>query len=41
MFINLAKKHCGDIDVDARWKDFLAYEAEVVKNYGKRETIHG
>lgn len=41
MFISLAKKHCGDIDVDARWKDFLAYEAEVVKNYGKKETIHG
>lgn len=41
MFLNLAKKHCGDIDVDARWKDFLAYEANVVKNYGKRETIHG
>jgi len=41
MFLNLAKKHCGDIDVDARWKDFLAYEANVVKNYGKSETIHG
>ena len=41
MFLRLAKKYAGDIDVDARWKDFLAYEAEVVKNYGKRETIHG
>jgi tRNA-(ms[2]io[6]A)-hydroxylase len=41
MFLNLAKKHCGDIDVDTRWKDFLAYEANVVKNYGKKETIHG
>lgn len=41
MFLRLAKKYGGDIDVDARWKEFLAYEAEVVKNYGKRETIHG
>jgi tRNA-(ms[2]io[6]A)-hydroxylase len=41
MFIGLAKKYAGEIDVDARWKAFLAYEAEVVKNYGKKETIHG
>jgi tRNA-(ms[2]io[6]A)-hydroxylase len=41
MFIRLAKKYAVDIDVDSRWTDFLAYEAEVVKNYGKRETIHG
>lgn len=41
LFLNLAKKHCGDIDVDTRWKDFLAYEASVVINYGKSETIHG
>ncbi len=41
MFLRLAKKYGGDIDVDARWKEFLAYEAEVVKNYGKKETIHG
>ncbi|MBW4888140.1 tRNA-(ms[2]io[6]A)-hydroxylase [Mucilaginibacter sp. HMF5004] len=41
MFLGLAKKHAGTIDVDARWKEFLAYEAEVVKNYGKKETIHG
>ncbi|EHQ27787.1 tRNA-(ms[2]io[6]A)-hydroxylase [Mucilaginibacter paludis] len=41
MFLRLAKKYAGDIDVDGRWKDFLAYEANVVKNYGKKETIHG
>nr|WP_218625331.1 tRNA-(ms[2]io[6]A)-hydroxylase [Mucilaginibacter sp. dw_454] len=41
MFINLAKKHAVTIDVDKRWKEFLAYEADVVKNYGKSETIHG
>jgi len=41
MFIRLAKKYCGDIDVDARWKQYLAYEAQVIQNYGKAETIHG
>jgi len=41
MFIKLAKKYAGRIDVDKRWAAFLAYEAEVVKNYGKAETIHG
>ncbi|MDB5032152.1 tRNA-(ms[2]io[6]A)-hydroxylase [Mucilaginibacter sp.] len=41
MFINLAKKHATTIDVDKRWKEFLTYEAQVVKNYGKTETIHG
>ncbi|TWJ03240.1 tRNA-(ms[2]io[6]A)-hydroxylase [Mucilaginibacter frigoritolerans] len=41
MFIRLAKKYCGDVDVDARWKQYLAYEAQVIQNYGKAETIHG
>jgi tRNA-(ms[2]io[6]A)-hydroxylase len=41
MFIRLAKKYAGDIDVDKRWKQYLAYEAQVVQNYGKKETIHG
>jgi tRNA-(ms[2]io[6]A)-hydroxylase len=41
MFIGLAKKYAVHIDVDTRWKEFLVYEAKVVKNYGKTETIHG
>jgi tRNA-(ms[2]io[6]A)-hydroxylase len=41
MFIGLAKKYAVNIDVDARWKEFLAYEAKVIQNYGKHETIHG
>jgi tRNA-(ms[2]io[6]A)-hydroxylase len=41
MFINLAKKHAVTIDVNKRWKEFLTFEAQVVKNYGKSETIHG
>ena len=41
MFIRLAKKYAHSVDVDRRWKDFLAYEAQVIQNYGKKETIHG
>lgn len=41
MFIRLAKKYAGNIDVDKRWKQYLDYEARVVQNYGKSETIHG
>lgn len=41
MFIRLAKKYAVEVDVDRRWAEFLAYEAQVIQNYGKAETIHG
>jgi tRNA-(ms[2]io[6]A)-hydroxylase len=41
MFIKLAKKYAETIDVDKRWGELLDFEAEVIKNYGKAETIHG
>lgn len=41
MFIRLAKKYAVTIDVEARWREFLDYEAHVIQNYGKGETIHG
>lgn len=40
-FIALARKYNAGIDVDARWQEFLDYEATVIAKYGKRETIHG
>lgn len=40
-FIGFARKYGNGIDVDKRWKEFLAYEAKVIKNYGKKETMHG
>ncbi|MBL7938097.1 MAG: tRNA 2-methylthio-N6-isopentenyl adenosine(37) hydroxylase MiaE, partial [Flavobacteriales bacterium] len=40
-FIGFARRYGGRVDVDARWKDFLAYEAEVVGRYSKAPTIHG
>jgi tRNA-(ms[2]io[6]A)-hydroxylase len=41
MFISLARKYAGNIDVEKRWTEFLEYEAKVIQNYGKSETIHG
>jgi tRNA-(ms[2]io[6]A)-hydroxylase len=41
MFLRLARKHAVAVDVDARWTEFLAFEAQVIQNYGKGETIHG
>ena len=41
MFIRLARKYGEGINVDARWQEFLDYEATVIRNYGKSETIHG
>lgn len=41
VFITFARQYASGIDVDKRWKEFLAYEAEVISRYGKEEKIHG
>jgi tRNA-(ms[2]io[6]A)-hydroxylase len=41
LFIGFARKFGTTVDVDARWKAFLAHEAEVIQRYGKSDTIHG
>ena len=40
-FLSFARKYSSGIDVDAAWKDFLAFEAELMASYGKKETMHG
>lgn len=40
-FIGFARKYAQGIDVEKRWQEFLEYEANVIANYGKKETIHG
>ncbi|MFY7938626.1 MAG: tRNA-(ms[2]io[6]A)-hydroxylase [Flavobacterium sp.] len=40
-FINLARKYAGNIDVEKRWKAWLAYEANVIAKYGEGLTVHG
>lgn len=41
LFLKFARQY-GDRDtVDKKWQDLLAYEAGIVKDLGKRETVHG
>jgi tRNA-(ms[2]io[6]A)-hydroxylase len=40
-FIGFARKYGKGIDVDKRWKEFLEYEASIMANYGRKETMHG
>lgn len=40
-FIGFARKYGEGIDVDKRWKEWLDYEASIIGNYGKKETVHG
>ena len=40
-FITFARKYGQEVDVDQRWKDLVAFEGELIKSYGKNESIHG
>ncbi|MDQ3099971.1 MAG: tRNA-(ms[2]io[6]A)-hydroxylase [Bacteroidota bacterium] len=40
-FIGFARKYGGKIDVDQRWKQFLAFEAELIGKYSKSPSMHG
>lgn len=40
-FISFAKRYSTEVDVNARWKEWLAFEGELIQSYGKEETIHG
>ena len=40
-FLKFAKKYSSSIDVDERWKLFLEFEADLMKKYGKEQTMHG
>jgi tRNA-(ms[2]io[6]A)-hydroxylase len=39
-FYYVCEKIIG-IDVEKRWKRWLSFEENIIKNYGKNETIHG
>ncbi|MBU2939485.1 tRNA-(ms[2]io[6]A)-hydroxylase [Lacinutrix sp. C3R15] len=40
-FITFARQYGKGVDVEKRWEDFLLFEGELIKSYGKNETIHG
>ncbi|MFD1061632.1 tRNA-(ms[2]io[6]A)-hydroxylase [Winogradskyella litorisediminis] len=41
MFLKYARKYGDKKEVDEKWESLLVYEAEIMKNLGTKETIHG
>lgn len=41
MFITLAREMAPREEVDQRWAELLEYEAKIIQEYGKGESIHG
>jgi tRNA-(ms[2]io[6]A)-hydroxylase len=41
MFLAFARKYGDRKVVDEKWKELLTFEADVMKNLGNKQTIHG
>jgi tRNA-(ms[2]io[6]A)-hydroxylase len=41
MFLKFARKYGQKEEVDKKWLELLEYEAEIMKDLGRKETIHG
>ena len=41
VFITFARTYGKHVDVEKRWQELVAFEGEIIKSYGKGETIHG
>ena len=41
MFLRFARTYGDREEVDKKWNDLLEYEAEIMKDLGKKETVHG
>lgn len=41
MFLQFARKYGEREIVDQKWQELLDYEAQIMKDLGKKETIHG
>jgi tRNA-(ms[2]io[6]A)-hydroxylase len=41
MFLNFARKYGNRKEVDQKWQDLLEFEAQIMKDLGKKETMHG
>lgn len=41
MFLNFARKYGDRKEVDKKWQDLLKFEAEIMKDLGTKETMHG
>ena len=41
MFLKFARQYGERKEVDQKWEDLLCHEAEIMKDLGKKETVHG
>ncbi|WP_243471876.1 tRNA-(ms[2]io[6]A)-hydroxylase [Winogradskyella sp. MH6] len=41
MFLNFARQYGDRKEVDQKWQQLLEYEADIMKDLGKKETVHG
>lgn len=41
LFLNFARKYGDIVEVDEKWQDLLTFEAEIMKDLGTGETVHG
>jgi len=41
LFLNFARQYGVREEVDKKWQELLTFEAEVMKDLGKKESIHG
>ena len=41
MFLNFARQYGERKEVDEKWQELLKFEAEIMKDLGKSETMHG
>lgn len=41
MFLGFARKYGNKKEVDTKWQKLLEYEAKIMSNLGKKETVHG
>jgi len=41
MFLKFARKFGDRKEVDQKWQELLEYEAEIMRDLGKKETVHG
>jgi tRNA-(ms[2]io[6]A)-hydroxylase len=40
-FLQFARTYGGREQTDQKWKSLLAFEGELIKSFGKKETMHG
>lgn len=41
MFLNFARQYGDRKEVDQKWQNLLEFEAEIMRDLGKKETMHG